>query len=173
MELARTGSTLPTDIECPSSPFLAIKAAPIDQRAEQTRTEQIAVLDAELNAELGKFDELLLREQERIKTTAPLSAKDNAGQTNGSDTGENTTYAGNSVNEQPPRASDEETDSGAAGGADRPNRTVSKAPPPGIPDGSDDDVVARQLREAAEKESDPELRKKLWEEYKKYKQGTR
>ncbi|MEA3292204.1 MAG: hypothetical protein U9Q71_07895 [Pseudomonadota bacterium] len=41
-----------------------------------------------------------------------------------------------------------------------------------IPDGSDDDVVARQLREAAEKETDPELKKKLWEEYRKYKRGS-
>ncbi len=36
-----------------------------------------------------------------------------------------------------------------------------------------DDIVARQLREAAEKETDPELKKKLWEEYYKYKKGTR
>ena len=44
--------------------------------------------------------------------------------------------------------------------------------PAGIPDGSDDDIVARQLREAAQKETDPELRARLWEEYKKYKQST-
>ena len=37
----------------------------------------------------------------------------------------------------------------------------------------DDDIVARQLREAAEKETDPELKKKLWEEYHKYKEGVR
>jgi hypothetical protein len=37
----------------------------------------------------------------------------------------------------------------------------------------DDDIVARQLREAAEKETDPELKKKLWEEYRKYKEGVR
>jgi hypothetical protein len=41
--------------------------------------------------------------------------------------------------------------------------------PSDIPDGSDDDIVARQLREAAESEQDPELREKLWEEYRKYK----
>ena len=35
-----------------------------------------------------------------------------------------------------------------------------------------DDIVARQLREAAEKETDPELKKKLWEEYYKYKKGS-
>ena len=39
-------------------------------------------------------------------------------------------------------------------------------------DGSDDDVVARQLREAAEKETDPELREKLWKEYEQYKTNT-
>ena len=43
--------------------------------------------------------------------------------------------------------------------------------PPDIPDGSDDDVVARQIREAAMKETDPELRAALWEEYRKYKKG--
>jgi hypothetical protein len=36
-------------------------------------------------------------------------------------------------------------------------------------DPRDDDIVARQLREAAEEESDPELRKKLWNEYEQYK----
>jgi len=38
---------------------------------------------------------------------------------------------------------------------------------------ADDDIVARQLREAAEKETDPELKKKLWEEYRKYKETNR
>lgn len=37
----------------------------------------------------------------------------------------------------------------------------------------DDDIVARQLREAAEQESDPELKKKLWKEYAEYKKNTR
>ena len=44
--------------------------------------------------------------------------------------------------------------------------------PKDIPDGSDDDIVARQLREAAMKEQDPELREKLWDEYRKYKKGV-
>lgn len=39
--------------------------------------------------------------------------------------------------------------------------------------GSDDDVVARQLREAAEKESDPVLKEKLWAEYRKYKESRK
>ncbi len=43
--------------------------------------------------------------------------------------------------------------------------------PDDIPDGQDDDIIARQLRELAENESDPELREKLWEEYRRYKAG--
>jgi len=39
--------------------------------------------------------------------------------------------------------------------------------------GSDDDIVARQLREAAEKETDPVLKEKLWEEYRKYKRAQK
>jgi hypothetical protein len=58
----------------------------------------------------------------------------------------------------------------SAGGASGDGRQAGKiATPPDIPDGKDDDIVARQLREAAENEQDPELRAKLWEEYRKYK----
>ena len=54
--------------------------------------------------------------------------------------------------------------SGSAGdGTDNP-------PLPGDrPPADDDDIVARQLREAAENETDPVLREKLWQEYDKYK----
>lgn len=43
--------------------------------------------------------------------------------------------------------------------------------PTNIPNGSDDDIVARQIREAAMREPDPVLREKLWDEYRKYKEG--
>ena len=44
--------------------------------------------------------------------------------------------------------------------------------PPDVGDGKDDDVVARQLREAAMKEKDPAIREKLWEEYREYKKSA-
>jgi hypothetical protein len=56
---------------------------------------------------------------------------------------------------------------GGAGGGSGPN-TV----PADIPDGKDDDVVARQLREAAMSETDTELREKLWQEYRNYKKSA-
>lgn len=54
----------------------------------------------------------------------------------------------------------------------RPQRTAPAAGsslPDDIPDARDDDIIARQLREAAMNEADPELREKLWEEYRRYK----
>ncbi len=43
--------------------------------------------------------------------------------------------------------------------------------PDDVGSGSDDDVVARQLREAAATENDPVLREKLWQEYRNYKKS--
>ena len=42
-----------------------------------------------------------------------------------------------------------------------------------IPSGEDDDIIARRLRKAAESETDPELKEKLWQEYREYKENTK
>ena len=61
-----------------------------------------------------------------------------------------------------------QTSSGGAGaGAGKPGTQDQQPGRSQIEEGYDD-IVARQLREAAEKETDPELKKKLWEEYRKY-----
>jgi hypothetical protein len=52
-------------------------------------------------------------------------------------------------------------------------RLIAQRLPEDIGDGSDDDVVARQIREAAMNEKDPVLREKLWEEYRNYKKSIR
>jgi hypothetical protein len=57
------------------------------------------------------------------------------------------------------------------GGAEQSAGSISQSGKVELETG-DDDVVARQLREAAERETDPELKKKLWEEYRKYKEGV-
>jgi hypothetical protein len=43
---------------------------------------------------------------------------------------------------------------------------------PKVVPGSDNDIVARRLRKAAEQETNPTLRAKLWKEYTDYRQGT-
>ncbi len=169
---------VPQDITCPEV-IHRIAPAAIDQSNEQTRGEATATLDAELDAGLGEFDQRLLREQERVKAKASKTAAGGAG-TGGQGSGaageatDGSSATGGSASpgdkagaegtlEQPPSA--------AGGPKGEPS---ARAPQPAdVPDSRDDDVVARQLREAAEKESDPELSKKLWDEYRRYKQGVR
>jgi len=81
---------------------------------------------------------------------------------------------------------DEETGSAASGnGEERSAPTGGEAGRAEIPEGSDgippeepemnshdDDIISRQLREAAEKETDPELKAKLWAEYRLYKESS-
>lgn len=43
---------------------------------------------------------------------------------------------------------------------------------PKVVPGNDNETVARRLRKAAEQETDPVLRAKLWKEYTDYRQGT-
>jgi hypothetical protein len=82
------------------------------------------------------------------------------------------------------RTKDESTGSSSGGSREGAGRDVTTAPegaptgpgdgsvvPLDVGDGRDDDVVARQLREAATKEQDPAIREKLWDEYRKYKRG--
>lgn len=64
-----------------------------------------------------------------------------------------------------------QTGGGGYGGGPKGGGGPSTSPAD-IPDGSDDDVVARQLREAATNETDPELRDKLWQEYRNYKKSA-
>ncbi|MEA3242461.1 MAG: hypothetical protein U9Q19_03350 [Pseudomonadota bacterium] len=184
--LVRADIRLSEDFRCSASLSGVVKPASIDQRSEQTSAERTATMDAELNAGLGEFDEMLLREQERVKAAAPRSeaggsggagSGQGGGQGDSGAEGGQTGDAGESGDvtgsgEQPAsRGAGDRPPSGAAGG--RGTQTGASGQAADIPDGSDDDLVARQMREAAEKETNPELKKKLWEEYRKYKQGAR
>jgi hypothetical protein len=178
--LARAGLPQLPDLGCPLQPPLLLAPATIDQAGEQTLDEQIRVLDAELLAGLGEFDEMLLREQERVRAAAPMTDAAGGGGGGGeAGAAEGTEGGGGEEGEEGESGAesdgDGDADSSYGAGAGRGARRQGggQGTPPDIPDGSDDDVVARQLREAAEKETDPELKKKLWEEYRKYKKGTR
>jgi len=187
--LAYAGIRPPDDLPCQAGLPKVAKPASIDQRGEQTSAERTATMDAELNAGLGEFDEMLLREQERVKAAAARSERgsaggggsgeDGGGQGEG-DRGAEGAQTGDGGESGDVTGSGDQPASAAAGGrpptgaaGGRGTQTGASGRPADIPDGSDDDLVARQMREAAEKETDPELKKKLWEEYRKYKRGTR
>jgi hypothetical protein len=193
----RSGSPFPEDLPCPVIVPPVTQSADIATHSELTLQEQVAALDEKLVTGLGEYDEKLLREQERIKAATPNYNSDSgdgggagAGESGDGSMGDGQEGDGEGAGgagQGESRDSGESADSDGAGAnaggrmAGGPADSSSGSgdtgsdqdQPADIPDGSDDDVVARQLREAAEKETDPELKAKLWEEYRRYKQGTR
>jgi len=67
-------------------------------------------------------------------------------------------------------SADSESSGGSQGGMGN-EETILNDIPADISAAADDDVLARQLREAAMNETDPALREKLWEEYRRYIEG--
>ena len=115
--------------------------------------------------------------------TAGESGADSEGDSEGNSEGNeqrgDTGEAGEGAEQGESQAGEQGSDSHSGAGANQPadgsqgsiGSGNQSTVPDDIPDGSDDDIIARQLREAAEKETDPELKKKLWEEYRRYKEG--
>jgi hypothetical protein len=162
----------------------------------QTRAEKTGELDDRFLGTLGNFDEMLLKEEEHLAARVPKQRESgDAGQTGsgvrsgaagrsgeagsgetssagqqgmGSDEGSVT--AGATGEQTAARGTDGAPGAPGRGGGEAKKRGSASGTPDGwLPPPRDDDIVARQLREAAEKETDPELKKKLWEEYWKYK----
>jgi hypothetical protein len=208
-ELARQSSMNElTDLPCPMVAGLAVDSAdtelakvtketsaslPKSKGTAQTRGEKTAKLDDQFLDALGTFDEMLLKEDEKVASRVPRQRETGAvgasgeGMGSGSAGNEGTTGSGeySAAGQQGKGTDTEATAAGTsatqtgrpsgdgtpgAGGSDKRNRQARVGAPEGrLPPPEDDDIVARQLREAAEKETDPELKKKLWEEYYKYK----
>lgn len=189
----------------------ALPRSVLDDEPITTDEERLSNLDGELDASLGEFDEMLLREQEKLAArTRPERSDTGAaaggdatgaageseaggmsgdGWEHGDRTGEGEESAATTFPYQrpgeagvmtplPPADSEGQTQAGgtrvanAPAGEERRGAGGGAGIPPDIPDGKDDDVVARQLREAAMNEGDPVLREKLWDEYRKYKGGN-
>ena len=149
----------------------------------QTAQEQVAVLDEELDASMRDYDGMILKERSAVMARAnQQGAEEELEQYD-----EGSLYDDVLNDEKPGGTRGEEQQPGgkvgqetvvAAPGAPVPGdnrRSQAEAfpPPDDIPSGNDDDVVARQIREAAMYEKDPELREKLWEEYRRYKAQTK
>ena len=133
--------------------------------------------DGELNGAFEDFDGAILEERELIlaKANENAGSRDReseeplpeipgaAGASNGNDSGDTGQSPGGNI-PLPPRS-----------GAPAANTGVANVPvgdlPKDLPDARDDDILARQLREAAMSEQDSELREKLWLEYRRYKKG--
>ena len=186
LALTENAMPAPPELSCTDTAAVLIGPAAVDQAGEQTSSEKTADLDAELFSGMGDFDEMLLREQQRIKAAAPLGDAGDGGQGGAGGEGDGGSGSGSgSDSGSAEHEADGEDDDGQIADKSGGHSTYGSGAGPGSTqpqgkngapseryDGSDDDVVARQLREAAEKEPDPVLKEKLWEEYRKYKEGT-
>jgi hypothetical protein len=145
----------------------------------QTDAERVAALDRALGESLEGFDGTMGEEQVRV-AQAGADQRDMGG--SGSGMGDPMGGMGDFPADMGGMGGSEQGQQAqTAGPSSRSSSSSAGAPgegsdgastPPDVGDGSDDDIVARQLREAAQNESDPELREKLWDEYRKYKKTT-
>lgn len=136
--------------------------------------EKVADLDSRLRGQLQDFDDMLLAEHESMAATAGSGAGNSGeGATGGETVAQSTLEDDRSAqgstgqNEQ-----NEQNEPAAYPGPCPDGQECGQDLPPRVDDdqlGKDDDIVARQLRKAAEQERDPELKEKLWEEYYRYK----
>ena len=152
--------------------------------------ERLATLDGELDASLQVFDGVLLsgRQPTLGGGTGSVSGDGDSGVVYGqTGTGNAGGQEGSGIqvaslpsgNMQGSSAVEGNMQNGqaagreAAGGPQPVNSGARPSPAAAeVIDGSDDDIVARQLREAAETETDPVLQEKLWREYIAYKKAT-
>jgi hypothetical protein len=156
----------------------------------RTPAERRTDIDGQLDASLGRFDEQLRREQQRTASERDTKA---AARADGAVVDATSNRDGDKERErdrdeiQRDRAGDLQSDSAQGKGtAAGTGKTADQSGGPGgqnpqggggsagkpIPSGVDDDIVARRLRRAAENETDPELKEKLWNEYRDYKENT-
>lgn len=194
-ELAEEGGLVALEgLPCPTGPSSSgTEATPVSSgaavfyttgagEAPQTQAEKSAELDGDFLTTLGEFDEMLLKEEDKLAARVPNqreSADASASDTSGSDgTGGETGSEESGEQGEGDAVADAMkgqpgAESGTQGDVETGNAEVDHsvygAPGGKLPPPEDDDIVARQLREAAQKEPDPELKKKLWEEYWKYK----
>lgn len=133
-------------------------------------------IDQAFGESLGVFDERLAREQmaqqeQREAAAADRAAREAAGGGGDEEDGD----GGRGAPPPPPSGGgfgddSDPVDGDPRGGPASPGNRAGPTPPD-VGDGRDDDIVARQLREAAERETDPELRERLWDEYREYKRS--
>jgi hypothetical protein len=160
----------------------------------------VAGHEQELDRSLREFDEMLLSEQqdvveERVEIAEARAARQGGaggvggglgGAAAGSAGASDPWGFGDESDDQSESSDSSESGSTGTGGSPSarsgPDREGAEPPsgagqadrgrvPEDVGNGNDDDIVARQLREAAMAEDDPELREKLWDEYRRYKNG--
>lgn len=135
---------------------------PVESDAERRKR-----LEGVLDESIGGFDEVIMEEQQEIakvsRNTEGFGQGDASAQSGGVGLGSQGGGGGASGNVQVSNRAEERKSS-----VDDLSEAEKQARTPDDIVLVDEDIVARQLREAALAEEDPELRERLWEEYRKY-----
>ena len=127
--------------------------------------ERAERLGRELEESIGGFDEILMEEQREISSVGR--------NTEGFGDGSAGSAGSISLGEQAVGGTISVANTGISRESPLEGMSVEdirERTPEDIAITVDDDIIARQLREAALAEQDPELRERLWEEYRKYTQ---
>lgn len=137
---------------------------------ELTEEEKKRLLYRELERQFAEFDKLMLGEREALARERKESgaAGEGSGYGDGGEEGGGEEMQQTALADSGPPEGAASRSSGVPGSG---NSDIPTDIPPDIGSAQDDDIIARQLREAAMKERDPVLRGKLWDEYRKYKRG--
>ncbi len=167
------------DTACPAirSGGVITRYMTIPDTSSRTSEERLAELDSSFTESLGTFDEMLLKEQQSISAQTKKQREEGrqAGALPGEDAGvDNNQAASAGAPEARGRsATTAPAGNGTAAGIGAQQQQIPPAIGTRDLSQSDDDIIAKQLKEAAEQETDPETQAKLWEEYRKYREGTR
>lgn len=144
---------------------------------ELTRAERIALMEKAFFDSLNRFESCQL-------SNPSSSSSENANGTAQSAGGNQNGNAGNpstasqdmqgtepeSQDSTPPEIVGADDEDAIDGQSAVPTTAANNgAVPEDIPSANNDDAIASQIRLAAEAEQDPEIKKKLWNEYRKYK----
>jgi len=174
-------------------------ATPPSAGSGEDPADRLKALDRQFNESIAGFDEMLLKELRLIQAAsakrmqglseaaagagrqagekgggASSAEKGSTAETEGSGTEGGGSEKGGAGTEQAKTSEGRGKPGDAAGagqGAGGWGSGGTGVPPGSYTPSSDDDIVARQLREAAEKETDPQLKAKLWKEYEEYKKS--
>jgi hypothetical protein len=150
----------------------------VGQYPGESEADRTARLEKTLEESVGGFDEVLADEQREISTVGRNTEGFGGGGSGGAGTGRV------GLGKQGGGGSGGGAGSGSAGGAAGSNagppdarvasiskmseEEIKSRTPDDIPELVSEDIVAKQLREAALAEDNTELRERLWEEYRMY-----
>jgi hypothetical protein len=145
---------------------------PVDESGSgQSNSDEAASTESELQQVLSDLDGNIIEQRSTLRGRNDVA--ENAGNPDDEEIGPASGAGADATSAAPSRSSQTSTRQNQPKILNRPappGKRGSKVPE-NIPDARDDDIIARQLREAAMQEEDEELREKLWEEYRRYKKG--